>query len=86
MLHAANRDPERFPDPDRLDIDRKDNRHLGLGQGIHFCLGAALTRLETKIALNALVQCLPTLRLDTDELIWEPNLAMRGLRTLPVAF
>lgn len=86
MLHAGNRDPERFPNPDQLDIERKDNRHLGLGQGIHFCLGAALTRLETRIALNALFQGLPTLQLDTDELIWEPNLAMRGLRTLPVVF
>jgi cytochrome P450 len=86
MLHAGNRDPMRFPDPDRLDIDRKDNRHLGLGQGIHFCLGAALTRLETKIAINTIVQRLPDLRLDTNELTWMPNLAIRGLHSLPVAF
>jgi pimeloyl-[acyl-carrier protein] synthase len=86
MLHAGNRDPARFPDPDRLDIDRKDNRHLGLGLGIHFCLGAVLTRIETKIAINTIVQRLPNLRLDTDELTWVPNLAMRGLQALPVAF
>jgi cytochrome P450 len=86
MLHAGNRDPERFPEPDRLDIGRKDNRHLGLGQGIHFCLGAVLTRIETKIAINTIVQRLPDLRLDTHELTWVPNLAMRGLQALPVAF
>jgi cytochrome P450 len=86
MLHAGNHDPARFPDPDRLDIDRKDNRHLGLGLGIHFCLGAVLTRIETKIAINTIVQRLPELRLDTDELTWVPNLAMRGLQALPVAF
>jgi cytochrome P450 len=86
MLHAGNRDPARFPEPDRLDIGRKDNRHLGLGLGIHFCLGALLTRLETKIAINTIVQRLPALRLDTDELAWMLNLAMRGLQALPVAF
>lgn len=86
MLHAGNRDPARFPDPDRFDIGRKDNRHLGLGLGIHFCLGAVLTRLETQIAINTIVQRLPALRLDTDELTWMPNLAMRGLIALPVAF
>lgn len=86
MLHAANRDPERFPEPDRLDIDRKDNRHLGLGHGIHFCLGAVLTRLETKIAINTLIQRLPNLHLNPDELTWVPNLAMRGLHSLPVTF
>lgn len=86
MLHAGNRDPVRFADPDRFDIGRKDNRHLGLGQGIHFCLGAVLTRIETKIAINTIVQRLPDLRLDTDELTWMPNLAMRGLKVLPVAF
>jgi cytochrome P450 len=86
MLHAGNLDPARFPEPDRLDIGRKDNRHLGLGQGIHFCLGAVLTRIETKIAINTIVQRLPDLRLDTHELTWVPNLAMRGLQALPVAF
>ncbi|MBD1808522.1 cytochrome P450 [Microcoleus sp. FACHB-SPT15] len=86
MLHAGNHDPARFPEPERLDIGRKDNRHLGLGLGIHFCLGAVLTRLETKIAINTIVQRLPELHLDTDELTWMPSLAMRGLQALPVAF
>lgn len=86
MLYAANRDPARFSEPDQLDIGRKDNCHLGLGQGIHFCLGAALTRLETKVAINAIVQRLPDLRLDGDELNWVPSLAMRGLYSLPVVF
>lgn len=86
ILHAANLDPARFPDPDQLDIGRKDNRHLGLGQGIHFCLGAMLTRLEAKVAINAIVQRFRDLRLDTDELTWMPNLAIRGLYSLPVIF
>lgn len=86
LLQAANRDPARFLEPDRLDISRQNNCHIGLGQGIHFCLGAALTRLETKLAIHALVQRLPELRLDTDELTWVPSLAMRGLDSLPVVF
>jgi cytochrome P450 len=86
MLRAANRDPAQFLEPDRLDIGRQDNSHIGLGQGIHFCLGAALTRLETKLAINAIVQRLPELHLDRDELTWVPSLAIRGLYSLPVVF
>ncbi|HAA31114.1 MAG TPA: cytochrome P450 [Cyanobacteria bacterium UBA8553] len=86
MLQAANRDPARFLEPERLDISRQNNCHIGLGQGIHFCLGAALTRLETKLAIHALVERLPDLRLDTDELTWVSSLAMRGLYSLPVVF
>jgi cytochrome P450 len=86
MLHAANHDPAQFTEPDRLNIRRTDNRHLGLGHGIHFCLGAALTRLETKIALNAIVHELPELRLPKESPTWMPNLVIRGLKSLHLAF
>ncbi|MBW4511117.1 MAG: cytochrome P450 [Scytonematopsis contorta HA4267-MV1] len=86
ILHAANHDRIRFANPEILDIERKDNRHLGLGLGIHFCLGAMLTRLETKIAVNSIIQRLDNLSLDTDNLLWIPNLAMRGVYSLPVRF
>lgn len=86
MLQAGNRDPERFPNPNQLDITRTDNRHLGFGLGMHFCLGALLSRFETRIAINTIIQRLPDLRLDTDELIWESSFAMRGLQALPIAF
>jgi len=90
MLYAANRDPQRYPEPDRLDLDRVDVRHVGLGLGIHFCLGAALSRLEAEILLTALV-ALEDLALDEDALPtcrprYVPNLAIRGLDTLPVRF
>lgn len=85
MIGAANRDPARFPDPDRLDIARQNNRHLGFGYGIHFCLGAPLARIEAPIAIEALVRRFPSLRLATDSVEWTHDIALRGLRSLPVA-
>ena len=85
ILGAANRDPERFKNPDRLDISREDNRHLSFGFGSHFCLGAALARLEAQTAIGHAVQRWPDLRLDTDELEWRDNPGFHGLVSLPVA-
>jgi pimeloyl-[acyl-carrier protein] synthase len=90
MLGAANRDPERFADADRLDVARSDPRHLGLGHGIHFCLGAALSRIETVEVLRAILE-LGELRIDRDALgggvpTFTSNLAIRGLRNLPLRF
>ena len=84
LLGAANRDPSRFPDPDRLDVGRTDVHHLTFGGGIHFCLGAALARLEGQIAFGALVRRFPHLRLATDEVEWRPNATLHGLKALPV--
>lgn len=88
VLAAADRDPERFADPDRLDLSRSDNKHLGYGHGIHYCLGAPLARLEGQAALGTLLTRLPDLRLavDPSDLRWRGGLIMRGLRTLPVQF
>ncbi|BDH03394.1 cytochrome P450 family protein [Streptomyces seoulensis] len=88
VLAAADRDPDRFADPDLLDLGRRDNQHLGYGHGIHYCLGAPLARLEGQTALATLLTRLPDLRLAADpaELRWRGGLIMRGLRTLPVEF
>ncbi|MEV5611075.1 cytochrome P450 [Streptomyces sp. NPDC052225] len=88
VLAAADRDPERFAEPDTLDLSRRDNQHLGYGHGIHYCLGAPLARLEGKTALASLFTALPDLRLaeEPDDLRWRGGLIMRGLRTLPVEF
>ncbi|OIJ94113.1 cytochrome P450 [Streptomyces colonosanans] len=86
VLAAANRDPERFEAPDRLDLTRSGNRHLGFGNGPHFCLGAPLARLETELAIGTLVRRLPELRLDTNQLEWRPNPLQRRLVALPVAY
>jgi cytochrome P450 len=85
-LGAANRDPEQFADPDRLDIGRRENRPIAFGHGIHFCLGAPLARIEAQIAFATLLRRLPGLHLETDVLEWEPSLSFRGLARLPVAF
>ncbi|MGW3274504.1 cytochrome P450 family protein [Streptomyces kronopolitis] len=88
VLAAADRDPERFTQPDTLDLARRDNQHLGYGHGIHYCLGAPLARLEGRTALETLFRRLPDLQLAVDpaDLRWRGGLIMRGLRTLPVEF
>jgi cytochrome P450 len=86
-IAAANRDPRRFAEPNRLDIARPDDRHLAFGHGIHRCLGAALARMEGQVAIGALVRRFPdlTLTCDPDELSWLPFPVFRGLAALPVA-
>ncbi|MFF7474712.1 cytochrome P450 [Streptomyces sp. NPDC008092] len=87
-LAAAHRDPRRFPEPDRLDLGRDTTGHLALGHGIHYCLGAPLARLETEIALGALLERFPRLELDVPvgRLDWRPSMRTRGLRALPVRY
>jgi cytochrome P450 len=86
FIGAADRDPAQFPDPDRLDVTRADNRHIAFGWGIHFCLGAPLARVEGQIAIGTLVRRLPKLALATDRPEYRQSLTLRGLKSLPVAF
>ena len=84
-LTSANRDPAVFDDPDRFDIGRGDSRHVSFGQGIHLCVGAALARMETKIAVGSLLARFSRLQLATDKLDWIRSRSMRGLTSLPIA-
>jgi cytochrome P450 len=83
VLAAANRDPAKFPDPDRLDLTRSPNPHIAFGKGIHACIGAQLARMETRIAVGRIVERLPGLALDGD-VTWKSSLASRSLEALPV--
>jgi cytochrome P450 len=85
-IAAANRDPRRFADPDRLDLARDTDGHLAFGHGIHRCVGAALARLEGRIAIGTLIRRFPALTLAAppDELVWHPFPVFRGLAALPV--
>ncbi len=86
VMAAGNRDPERFPEPDRLDITRKDTHHLAFGWAAHFCFGAPLARIEGQIAFEAILRRLHNLALEPGSLTWRTNLGLRGLTALPITF
>lgn len=85
---AANRDPDVFPDPDRIDLDRAPNPHLAFGNGHHFCTGAVLARMQTELLVDTLLERLPALRLavPADQVAWRRRTMIRGPRTLPCAW
>jgi cytochrome P450 len=84
IIAAANRDPEVFPDPDRFHIDRHPNPHVSLGSGIHFCLGAALARVEGQELFRGLAERVSSFRLETPEPEYQPSIQFRSLRELRV--
>jgi hypothetical protein len=86
VMGAANRDPDRFPDPHRLDLGRQDNRHMAFAWASHFCFGAPLARIEGQVVLSTLLRRMPELQLKSDTVTWRPNLGLRGLTGLPVQF
>jgi cytochrome P450 len=86
VMAAGNRDPERFPDPDRLDLARTDNRHLAFGWASHFCFGAPLARIEGQLTLEAIVRRTANMTLEPGPIVWRDNLGLRGLTALPVTF
>ena len=88
VIGSANRDETVFENPDALDITREPNRHLSFGQGIHFCLGAPLARMEAQIAIDTLLRRAAGLRLKVspERLRWQPSMILRGLDSLPVLF
>jgi cytochrome P450 len=88
VIGSANRDETVFENADVLDIARDPNKHLSFGQGIHFCVGAPLARLEAQIAINTLLRRMPDLHLSVtpDALRWRPSMFLRGLETLPTSF
>ena len=86
VLAAGNRDPQRFADPDRLDLKRGDKGHLAFGWSSHFCFGAPLARIEGQIAFSTLLRRLKNLELSSEDFRWRENFGLRGLDRLPVRF
>jgi cytochrome P450 len=84
LQSAANRDPRRFADPESFDIERSPNRHVAFGYSIHYCLGAAIARLEGTLGLRAIAENFPDLSLDADALEYHPFVISRSLRALPL--
>ncbi len=87
ILAAANRDPAQFPDPDRFDITRDPNDHLAFGEGIHFCIGSPLARLEAQVVFSSMLERFPKLRLRDPgaKLQYKGSYFLRGLAALPMA-
>ena len=84
LVGAANRDSEKFPDPEKLDINRPPGRSLGFGYGIHFCIGAALARMESQVAFETILRRLPNLKMAVETPEFRLNYSLRGLTALPV--
>ena len=84
LIAAANRDPQRFEDPDRLNLKRTNNPHLAFGAGAHSCIGNQLARLEGQVAIWKLLQKFPHMRLAHPKMEWIPSLGLRGLKELRV--
>jgi cytochrome P450 len=85
LIASGNHDPDQFEDPERFDVTRTPNNHLGFGFGIHHCLGAPLARMETQVALTSLVRRAPDLALAVDDVTYKSNVVLRGMESLPVA-
>jgi cytochrome P450 len=85
LIASGNHDPDQFDDPERFDVTRAPNNHLGFGFGIHHCLGAPLARMETQVALTSLVRRAPRLALAVGDLTYKSNVVLRGLASLPVS-
>jgi cytochrome P450 PksS len=88
VIGSANRDETVFDKPDELNLAREPNKHISFGQGIHFCLGAPLARMESQISINTLLERKPNLQLKVDpqSLRWRPSMMLRGLQALSVKF
>ena len=87
LIGAANRDPEVFPDPDRLDVTRQRLKPLSFGGGIHFCIGAQLARIEAEVVFSTLLRRMPDLRVaERRKPEWRERFTLRGLTTLPVTW
>ena len=84
LVGAANRDERRYTDPDRFDIHRDHGQHLTFGYGLHYCLGAALARLEGRVALDEVLNRFPDWEVDYDHLELAPTSTVRGWETMPV--
>lgn len=84
IIGSANRDPQRFSNPNDFTITRNEGRHLGFGVGIHFCIGAPLVRLEAEVIFETILRRFPQITLATDSLVWQEHPIFRGLKSLPV--
>ena len=85
LLGSANRDPEMFSEPDRLDLGRQEANHISFGRGIHHCLGASLARLEGRLTFEAVMERFSDIRMQTDRPVFRDNIILRGLDVLPVS-